>query len=152
MSGAKILFVLLIINIGLVILAPSVFLGDNYAFEKISDTFGLSMFNDTIDDGTNMTMIILNTTDGGNSTSDALGLTNTGDNTTLGRIQSGVTAVFSPLIFILEFIKLIFGFAFAPIILMTKMGFPWYIRLLFGFPITVLYILAIASWMRGVKF
>lgn len=148
LSGSKMLIILMIINVGLVMLAPSTFLEENESFTRIASTFGIN-FNTTVTDPTgtyNYTIIGI----GDNETAGtALGLTT---NDTSGSISTIVRSYFSPLLFILDFIKLMFAFAFAPITIMSALGAPWYVRLMFGFPMVVLYVLAIAGWLRGVKF
>lgn len=146
--GTKMLIVIFIINIGLVALAPQTFYEDNEFLTRTITSFGIELNNTyVIEDGQNVTAIIPYVSDNETAVDD-LGL---GSNTTSG-ILSEATSFFSPLLYIIDFVRAIFAFAFAPLTIMSKAGAPVLLRLMIGAPIAVLYILAIASWIRGVEF
>ena len=146
-DGTKILFILIVINVGLVALNPVMFIGENEVFTRVASTFGMNIQQNQTLDGSNITMLLVNSTT--NKTGDELGLSS---NTTSRNILSAVTTFFSPVLFIIDFIRLLYSFAFAPITLLGKMGLPWFIKLIFGLPLAILYIVLIANWLRGVSF
>ena len=76
MMGARILFIIVVINLGLVMVYPATFMSNNYAVDTISSAFGFDANVTQTLDSSGMNITLMN--EDQNTTTDSLGLTEGG--------------------------------------------------------------------------